>query len=177
MNTNKFIKLSTVFILFIFITLGSLGGCSDSDENQGPEPTPAPTPAPTPVPTPAATPAPTPEPTPVPTPAPTASPVPIVLPPQGPTFQEDAATAIATACASLIAQARADDPEGKLIASYKDAVEQIMDLTLPFMPSDLPLATAMIRSAVIEVAAQNDPELLDKVRELATMCEEDIDDL
>jgi hypothetical protein len=161
MNTNKFIKISTVVILFIFITLGSLGGCSDSNETEGPEPTPAPTP----------------EPTPVPTAAPKASPVPIVLPPQGPTFQEDAATAIATACASLIAQARADDPEGKLIASYKDAVEQIMDLTLPFMPSDLTLATAMIRSAVIEVAAQNDPELLDKVRELASMCEEDIDDL
>jgi len=177
MNTNKLIKFFTISILFIFLFLGNLGGCSNSSNMTEPEPTPASTPEPTPASTPEPTPIPTPEPTPVPTPEPTRIPAPIVIPPSSVPSQESAATAIAITCASLIAEASTDDPGGQLLASYKAAVDQITALKLPAGPSDIPAATAIIKSAVIERASRGDAELLERAEELADICEIDIDAL
>ncbi len=66
---------------------------------------------------------------------------------------------------------------GQLLASYGDAVNQIMALKLPAGSSDMPAATAIIKSAVIEIAARGDTELLENAKELAAICEEDIDAL
>ena len=161
MNTNKLIKFFTISILFIFLFLGNLGGCSNSSNMTEPEPTPASTP----------------EPTPIPTPEPTRIPAPIVIPPSSVPSQESAATAIAITCASLIAEASTDDPGGQLLASYKAAVDQITALKLPAGPSDIPAATAIIKSAVIERASRGDAELLERAEELADICEIDIDAL
>jgi len=122
-------------------------------------------------------PAPTSEPTPVPTPEPTRIPAPIVIPPSSVPSQESAVTAIAITCASLIAEASKDDPGGQLLASYKAAVDQITALKLPAGPPDIPAATAIIKSAVIERAARGDAKLLERAEELADICESDIDAL
>ena len=174
MNKNKFIRFFTIFILFVFVALGNIGGCSNSNNMTEPEPTPTPNP---PIPTPEPTPTPSPPiPTPEPTPVATPRPQPVFLPPSD-SVQKNAATAIAHTCASLIAQASGGDPGGQLLASHRDAVDQIMALNLPAGSSDFPAAKGIIRSAVIEIAARGDTELLENAEELAAICEEDIDAL
>jgi len=179
MNTNKFIRFFTIFILFVFVSIGNIAGCNNSsnmpESEIDPEPTAIPTPEPTLMPTPEPTPIPTLEPTPIPTPVPTRIPQPVFVPPQAPS-QKNAATAIALTCASLIAEASDDDPGGQLIASYRDAVNQITALKLPAGSSDIPAALGIIRTAIMEVARDH-TEFLDNAKELAAICEEDIDAL
>ncbi len=52
-----------------------------------------------------------------------------------------------------------------------------MGLKLPSSPSDIAVATAIIRSAVIEIAARNNAEQLENASELAAICESDINAL
>lgn len=163
MNTNKLIRFFIIFILFVFVSIGNIAGCNNSNNMPEPEIDPEPTPIPTP------------EPTPIPTPEPTPIPQPVFIPPQAPS-QKNVATAIALTCASLIAEASEDDPGGQFLASYRDAVNQIMALKLPAGTSDLPAAMGIIRTAIIEIA-RDDTELLESAKELAAICEEDIDAL
>jgi len=185
MKRIELIRRFTFLILFSFILIGNIGGCSNNDNNSdNAEPTPAPTaqptPEPTPVPTPGPTPSPTPTPTPssptaAPTPAPTAVPPGVLIPPVN-NSEENAATAIALVCAGLIEAASGGDPGGQLLASYKDAVAQIMMLDLPSSPRDKPASMAIIRSTVINTSAA-DPNLVNNAKQLADICEADIDAL
>jgi len=178
MKRIELIRRFTFLILFSFILIGNIGGCGNNDNSSDDaEPTPAPTaqptPEPTPVPTPEPTPSPTPSPTAAPTPAPTAVPPGVLIPPVN-NSEENAATAIALACAGLIEAASEGDPGGQLLASYKDAVAQIMMLDLPSTPRDKPAAMAIIRSTVINTSAAN-PNLVNNAKQLADICEADID--
>jgi hypothetical protein len=96
--------------------------------------------------------------------------------PSGNTTEENAATAIALACAGLIEAASEGDSGGQLLASYKEAVAQIMMLDLPSTPRDKPAAMAIIRSTVINTSATN-PNLVNGAKQLADICEADIDAL
>lgn len=173
MSNKRLVRYFTIVGLFVFICMGNIGGCNNSNNNTETEPTPMPTPTPSsPVPTPQPTPTATPMPPPQQTPAP--SPFPLPSPDHS---QKNAATAIAEVCASLITGASDDDPDGELLAAYRDAVDEIMALKLPTRNSDFPAAMGIIRSAVIAAVAQGGADQLQNAEDLAAICEMDINDL
>lgn len=168
MCIKRSIRFFTIVTLFVFVCVGNMGGCNGNKSNTETEPMPMPTPTPS-----SPEPTPQPTPTPVPTPEPTPAPSPISLP--APDFsQKNAATAIAEVCASLIAEASDGDPDGELLASYRNAVDEIMALKLPTRNSDFPAAMGIIRSAVLAIAADGDADRLQNAEDLAAICEMDI---
>ena len=177
MNKYRYIRRFTIVVLFLLIFIGNIGSCNNNDKSDTVEPTPTPSPAPTATPQPTAppTPAPTPTPTPQPTPIATNKPTPPGAPPAA-FLEENSATAIARSCAGLIVGAANGDPDGQILASYRDALNHIMSLNLPPAASDKPAALAIIRSAIMEAVATTGADLQD-AQALADICERDLDAL
>ncbi len=182
MNKNKLIRVFTTLALLFILSIGNIGGCTKSEngDDNNPEPTPSASPPPaTPEPTPTASPSPpTPSPTPTAPPqVPPVTPEPPDIPPMQETGQKNSATAIANVCANLIESTSANETDEQLLAVYRDSVEQIMKLDLPDGSSDLPVAIGTIRSALITITARASEEVSEIAENLASICEEDINEL
>ena len=97
--------------------------------------------------------------------------------------QEDAATAIATVCSSLIEGCARNpslcfgDPGTMvLVDKYNDAVDDILLLELESNPTDIALAIGIVRSALITAIARN-PSISEDLTDLESICLEDIESL
>ncbi len=94
------------------------------------------------------------------------------------TTQKDAPTAIATTCSALL-EACARQPEicdDLLLGLYNETVSDIMDLNLESSADDIAVAKGIIKSALITSLARQ-PALEEDLREIETLCNEDIEDL
>ncbi len=98
-------------------------------------------------------------------------------------IQEDAATAIATVCSSLIEGCGRNpslcfgDPEDMVfVDKYNDAVDNILLLNLESNPNDIALAIGIVRSGLITAIARN-PSVSEQLTALELACLEDIESL
>lgn len=92
------------------------------------------------------------------------------------TSQEDAPTAVAITCSSLL-EGCARNPsvcDNFLIPIYNDAVDDILALNLESSPDDIAVAKGTIKASLITSMARN-PSLENKLLKIEAICDEDIE--